>query len=66
MMETVSLFCPNTKQEVIGLLKFNPSIRSKNIKPEYDFIYCSGKINNCRGIRADCPLAKTCGFSARH
>ncbi len=66
MRETVSMFCPNAKQEVIGLLKLNPSICSENIKTEYDFVYCTGKIYNCRGIKANCPLAKTYGFKTLH
>ncbi|OPX85067.1 hypothetical protein [Pelotomaculum sp. PtaB.Bin117] len=60
MRETVQVYCPHTKQEVIGLLKFNPSIHSDNITPEYDFIYCTGEIDNCTKAAINCPFAKIC------
>jgi len=60
MRETVSIFFPNTKQEVIGLFKLNPSINSDGIKLEYDFVYCTGKIDNCIKAEVNCPFLKIC------
>lgn len=62
MTETIPVFCPNTKQEVIGLLKLNPSISNDNIKPEYDFIYCTGKIDDCAKSVVSCPFSNICVF----
>ncbi|MDF9408954.1 MAG: hypothetical protein A4E52_00690 [Pelotomaculum sp. PtaB.Bin013] len=60
MTETIPVFCPNTKREVIGLLKLNPSIYDNDIKPEYDLILCTGKINDCDKAAFSCPLSNIC------
>lgn len=66
MRETVSLFCSNLKQNIIGLLKVNPSICGDNIEFEFDFVYCSGKSCNYEKTRVNCPISKICEFYMLH
>lgn len=56
--ETLSLFCPDTKQEVVGLVKKNPSITGQSkVVWEYDFIYCSGQTACEKNGNKKCPFS---------
>lgn len=57
--ETITVFCPNTRQEVIALIKRNPSISEKaEIIWEYDFVYCSGQPDCGKNNGKNCPLSQ--------
>jgi len=66
MRDTVSLFCSNLKQNIIGLLKVNPSICGDNIEMEFDFVYCTGRICDCEKTGCNCPISKICKFNILH
>lgn len=64
--ETITVFCPNTHQEVIGLIKRNPSISDRaEITWEYDFVYCSGQEDCGKNNGNNCPFSQ-CYKSTLH
>lgn len=57
--ETVTVFCPNTHREVVGLVKKSLGISEQSeIILGYDFVYCSGQSACGENTGKNCPLSQ--------